>query len=89
VEAGALGAFVGSDVIHIHAVWFLRLSCIGSDTGISSFVLSYDLGAVGKTPFGAAFVDGIIRAFRLAGAAINAFIRDFYSHFLTSFAFCN
>lgn len=86
METGALGAFIGSNVINIHAIRLQRLFCICCDAGIASFVFSFDLGTVGKTPFGAAFVDGIIRAFWFAGAAINAFIRDFYSHFLVSFA---
>ncbi|HEY6083793.1 MAG TPA: hypothetical protein VIU63_00265 [Nitrospira sp.] len=75
IEAFALRAFVGDDVIKI--VRECRLVGIGIDRQAAPGTKqAFKVGTVGKSPRGSRFVDRMVRAICQAGAAINAVLSD-------------
>jgi hypothetical protein len=79
MEALALGAFIGNDIISIDTDW--RITLVGVDGGsVEEGKRSFNAGAVGDRPFHTAFIDRIIWAFGFAGAAIDAFFCDLNCH---------
>src|SRR6478736_4774771 len=79
MEALALRALIGRDIISIHGSGLMTLSCLGQRS-IHLDESALDGGAIRDGPLNTTFINGIIRAFRLAGAAIDTFIRYLDSH---------
>jgi hypothetical protein len=81
VKTLALGAFVGYDIVDIDADGSIALVGI-DDCAIQEGKGAFYAATVGNGPFDTAFVDGIIGAFGLAGAAVDTFFCYLNSHFV-------
>ena len=80
MESLALGTFVGNDVVDVDADG--RIALTGIDDGtIEQGKGAFNTAAIGYSPFYTAFVDGIVGALGLAGAAVDAFFCYLDSHF--------
>jgi len=80
VEALALGAFIGNDVVSIDTDWGVALTGIDGGT-VEEGKGSFDAAAVGDRPFHATFVDGIVRTLGLTGTTVDTFFCYLNSHF--------
>ena len=81
VEALALCAFVWNDVVGIDADGCVALTGVYGGA-VEESKGSFNAATVGDSPFHTAFIDGIIRAFGLASAAVDAFFCYLNSHFV-------
>jgi hypothetical protein len=79
VEAHAFCTLIGNDIIKIHGYRSLSVIGIYMQTAFGIEV-PFQACAVGKSPFGTPFIDGIVRAFRLTSPAVDTFFRDFNCH---------
>ena len=79
VKANAFGAFVGNDIVNVQCDRILWRLCIGRKAALSC-KFSPQRGAIRESPFRTAFIDGVVRAFRLAGPAVDTFFGDFDRH---------
>lgn len=79
VETHALGAFVSHNVIYIHFLRFLSSICIGREPTITREGTLYG-GAIGKTPFGTTFIDGVVGAFGFARTTVDALVSYLDGH---------
>src|SRR5258706_15161114 len=77
----AFCTFVRNDIVDIHADGSIALTGI-YNTAIQERKRSLYTGAIGDRPFHSALVNGVIRAFRLASAAVDTFFCYFNSHIL-------
>jgi hypothetical protein len=79
MKALTFGAFAGNDVIGIYCDRRISLSGIYQGS-IYKGILSFHTGAIRNGPLYSAFIDRIVRTFRLAGTTIDTFISYFNSH---------
>lgn len=79
VKALALSALRGNDIIRIHSNGGVALCSVHNCT-VNQGKTSFHIRAIGDGPFNAAFIDGIVGAFRFAGATVDAFFCNLYSH---------
>jgi hypothetical protein len=80
MEALAFGAFIGNDIIGVDADGRIALGGVDGGT-VQQGKGSLDAAAIGDGPFYTAFIDSVIGALGLAGAAVYAFFCYFNSHF--------
>jgi hypothetical protein len=81
VEALAFGAFIRNDIIGVYADRWVTVVGV-NDRTVKQGKRPFYITAVSDGPFHTAFIDGVIGAFRFAGAAVDAFFRYLNSHFL-------
>ena len=79
VETFTFGAFSRHDIIDVVGYWCMR--CIGVGFGtVGQDYFPFEFGSVLITPVVCAFVNGGVRTFGLAGAAVDTFVGDDDSH---------
>jgi hypothetical protein len=81
MEALTFCAFIGNDIISVDADGCIALAGVDGGT-IQEGKRSLDAATVGDGPFHTTFVDGVIGALGLAGAAVDTFFCYLNSHFL-------
>ena len=79
MEALAFGTFIRSDVVSIYGPGLMAGFGIGMGA-VELHEIAFYSGPVGNGPFHAAFINGIVRAFRLTGAAVDTFVGYLNGH---------
>ena len=79
VKTYTFGAFIGYDVIHIHAYGFVFKVGIGGFP-TQQLHCTAQAGTIGKAPFSAPFINCVIRTFRLTCTAVDAFVGNHNRH---------
>ena len=88
VKTDALSAFLVGNKVHIHIARVLFHACINRSNGWV-IPLTLEACSIGKLPFCAALVYGVIRTLGFACTAIDAFICNHYGHDVTVVSGCN
>lgn len=80
MESNTLRAFIGDDIIDIHAHRVLKLIGIQLFPTLQRSNDSAQSGTIGILPFRTPFVDGVVGTFRFACTTVDAFVGNHYSH---------
>ncbi len=79
MEASAFGAFIGNDEVHVHGLGRVGgIGIVGVAHGRRHRAMQG--GTISQSPFGTTFIDGVVRTFRFACTAVDAFVGDHYRH---------
>lgn len=86
MEADTLRALIRNDVVNIRGN--RRLGGVRIDLGtVHAFHHTLQRGAVGEAPLSSAFVNGVVRTFGFAGAAVDALFGNLDGHTVFPFYF--
>jgi hypothetical protein len=83
VKTYTLGAFVGNDVICIHGFRCLGGVCVNA-ASIQFGEHSFYGSSIGEAPLGSTFINRVVGALRLTGAAVDALVGNLNCHICLS-----